>query len=437
MKASIIENSKGFKNIVGKLTNDSLRITTNSRNTDGFNCFLAMKGERVDSHKFIGDVLDAGITNVIVDHDYKYESLLESYPQLCLILVEDSILYLREIAKNWFSLWKSNGGISLALSGSNGKTTTKEMLRDIASGVLGSEFVASTQGNFNNEIGVPLTILQEVSERTKFDIIEMGISHPGDMEVLCEIARPDYGFINNIGTAHIEFLKNREGVFEEKLGIYRSVKKTGIKFYVNTDDDLLNTLSGKEKTTDIIKSEILNPNILETYNLENLQCAAFIIGDLFSREEEVLMLAKEFKMPNMNRSQWMKINETEIFLDAYNANPDSMLAAIDSFVKNKSSHDALFVLGDMNELGELTEAEHSRVAKKLNELNISDAVFIGRYAKYYDSIFSGNSKCYESTDQYKNEFKKVLDSYKFIFLKASRSLQLESLIDITEDYTII
>ncbi len=432
MKSELIEKTTGFLQIKGKLDCEDLVITTDSRKLDGFNCFLAMRGDRVDSHRFVESVVDKGIKYFIVEKDaIDVDKLQATYQQICLIVVDNSVLYLQELAKNWISDWKNEGGIALGLTGSNGKTTTKEMIKSLAQGVLGKEYVSATKGNFNNQIGVPLTILQEIKKHTKFAIIEMGISHPGDMDLLCEIANPQWGYITNIGSAHIEFLGSKEGVFKEKAKLYETVKKSAGTFFVNTDDEYLNRLSGKDSTENIVRAKIQNQSIKEQYNLENLSAATYIVSSILGCEQKVQKAAEDYKTPEMNRSQWLEKGGANIFLDAYNANPDSMLASVNSFTKERELNECFFVLGDMNELGKSADAEHEKIGAHLRVLGVKNVAFIGRYVMSYKKGYGENSLCYKDVDDFRDEFQKVLISYKFIFLKASRSLQLESLLDIT------
>ena len=432
MKVNELQNVDGFIKSNLELSPEVyLRLTIDSRKIDGFSAFLALKGDRFDGHDFISKAIELGVTNVILDRADVYEEVINTYPQVAFILVEDSLKYLQESSKYKIEKFKSRCGKVFALTGSNGKTTNKEMMSFIATRLLDGG-VASTRGNFNNHIGVPLTIHQEINNETKFAIIEMGTSFPGEIEFLAELVNPHFGYITNIGLAHIEFLKSQEGIFEEKTALYRNIKKNKGTFFVNTSDEFLKRLSNEQYCINCKNMNVEHQTILESYNLENLNMMAFIACEIFGQSEKVLKIASEFQMPKMNRSEWIKVGSKELFLDAYNANPSSMEKAVVEFSKQKPLNDSIYILGDMNELGEFAKSEHNRIAKLLNSLGVKDAIFIGRYAELYDEAFVGTSRKYDSMEEFNQHAPEVLNSFRYIFLKASRSLQFEKILDIKD-----
>jgi UDP-N-acetylmuramoyl-tripeptide--D-alanyl-D-alanine ligase len=308
----------------------------------------------------------------------------------------------------------------------------------------------------NNHIGVPLTIFR-LGKKHKVAIIEMGMNHSGEIKVLCDIAKPQHGMITNIGAAHIEFLKTMENIFKEKGTLYDSVVKNskgnGI-FVVNGDDQYLRKLKKTpglttygEKNGDIKiainegeivfnmnKTSVLinNKNIFEHHNLKNLAGTAIFAMKLFPKKIKLIeAAASKYQQPSMNRSQW----ENNIFLDAYNANPSSMRVSLDSFVtimKNKdvSLDDCYFILGDMNELGEHAAPMHKEIAAHVKELGIKNVTFLGRYREFYKEGYPNPTSNYLTKEEFRDEWIKIRKSYKFIFIKASRSLQLESLMKV-------
>ncbi len=430
MKISDYKEIQGFVKSSAQLEDQWSRVSIDSRNLDGFNVFLALKGEKFDGHGFIENVLNSKIKNIILHDQALYEKYSSLHPDVNIILVENTLSFLQDSARFRMSEFKKSGHQTLAITGSNGKTTTKEMLFHVAKSFC--ENVVCTQGNFNNLIGVPLTIHQEVLESTEFTIIEMGTGKPGDIKVLSEIVCPTYGYITSVGLAHIEFLKDIEGVYKEKTALYENIKSNGETFYVNKYDERLKGLSGMKATIDCEDIAIENSSIEQSYNSENLNNAAFIIGHIYNDFEKAKLEASKFFMPKMNRSQKITLKDKELFLDAYNANPSSMSKAIVSFCERYPLDDSIYVLGDMNELGTSSEEEHNNIALLMNSLGIKNAIFIGNYRVYYSDVFSEDAKCYENVDDFLAEAKNVLNSYKYVFLKASRSLQLEKILDIKD-----
>ncbi|WP_419168942.1 UDP-N-acetylmuramoyl-tripeptide--D-alanyl-D-alanine ligase [Halobacteriovorax sp.] len=435
MKITDLKNINGLIKIIGTLSEDEISLSTNSKMPNGENLFVALKGDRFDAYNFIEDAISNKAKAFVVTNEEgreeKLKSLYERDNEHIFFLVNDSLKFLQEAAKFRIQEWKNKDGIVFGLTGSNGKTTTKEILFSLAKSFL-NDAVVCTQGNLNNHIGVPLTIFS-LKDEHKFAIIEMGTNHFGEIETLCEIAQPDFGYITNIGHAHTEFLENLDGVLKEKSALYRWVLKNGVKFYLNCEDAKLATLAQDDKVV-LVNKEVVHPFesdiIKESYNQWNIQASAFILENIFS-----VSLAHELKsvrLPKNKRAQWIDVDKTKIYLDAYNANPTSMNLAIREFAKNiPSDKKVLFVLGDMNELGSETQKHHEDISNVLNSVNAKHAFFIGQYSQYYKNTFKGEAEIYKNLDDLCTKWLSVLNSYDYIFLKASRSLQLERLIDIT------
>ncbi|MFG1525477.1 UDP-N-acetylmuramoyl-tripeptide--D-alanyl-D-alanine ligase [Halobacteriovorax sp. RZ-3] len=435
MLISDLNKVSGLVKKVGKNLDVDILLSTDSRMPEDKNTFVALKGERFDAYSFIEDAIKNGAKAIVLTHTKEREeeirTLAEKNAELCFFLVEDSLTFLQEAAKFRIVEWKNRGGFVFGLTGSNGKTTTKELLYSLAKSFL-HDAVICTHGNLNNHIGVPLTIFS-IKDEHKFAIIEMGTNHFGEIEVLCEIAQPDYGYITNIGHAHTEFLIDLNGVLKEKSALYRWIKDHGKKFFLNMEDEKLATLEVTEKIVPVSKNNVYefeSDFIKESYNRWNVQASCFVLENIFSLS--LFHELKKLRLPENKRAQWISVNESKIYLDAYNANPTSMRLAIREFAKQvPDTKKVIFIIGDMNELGDKTQEHHEGVAELLNELGIKNSIFIGRFANFYQNKFSGASETYVNLDDFISKWPTVLNSYDYIFLKASRSLQLERLIDIT------
>jgi UDP-N-acetylmuramoyl-tripeptide--D-alanyl-D-alanine ligase len=283
------------------------------------------------------------------------------------------------------------------------------------------------------------------------------MNHPGEIEELTNIAYPEHGIITNIGPAHIEFMKSLENIFLEKSTLYKAVIKNSNgegMFVVNADDACLVRLEPSNGLTTFgelqgevrikisspnieftFKSEkmwITNKNIFEHHNLKNLFATLLLSLKLYpDRKVDLLAVAANYEQPKMNRSQWLE----NIFLDAYNANPSSMRVSLNSFIdflkqKEVSIKDCYFVIGDMNELGEFASELHQEIAEYLKSLGVCNLTFIGRYRNFYLKGFNNPTSQFLTKEEFHEEWKTIRNKYKYIFIKASRSLQLETLISI-------
>lgn len=438
-----------------------LKVNTDSRSFKNGETFVALVGENFDAFNYIEGVLNSDAKVVVITHTDERAALCESlsvlYPKTVFITVTDTLLFIQELATLHMEAWKKGGKdrIVIGVTGSNGKTTHKEMIYFLLNELHPGKVLA-TKGNLNNHIGVPLTIFR-LSKKHKVAIIEMGMNHSGEIQVLCDIAKPQHGMITNVGAAHIEFLKSMENIFKEKGTLYDSVVKNSKgrgMFVVNGDDAYLSklkktpglttygekngdvkiTINNGEIVFNMGKTPVLinNKNIFEHHNLKNLTGTAIFAMKLFPKKiKQVMDAASKYQQPSMNRSQW----EDNIFLDAYNANPSSMRVSLDSFVtimknKNISLDDCYFVLGDMNELGDHAAPMHKEIAIHVRELGIKNVTFLGRYREYYKEGYPEPTSNYLTKDEFRDEWIKIKKTYKYIFIKASRSLQLETLMKV-------
>lgn len=438
-----------------------LKINTDSRSFQAGETFVALVGENFDAFNYLEGVLNLDAKVVVFNSTKEREELAPMlaafYPKTLFITVTDTLLFIQELARLHIEGWRKadKDRKIIGVTGSNGKTTHKEMIYFLLNSILPGKVLA-TKGNLNNHIGVPLTVFR-LNKKHKVAIIEMGMNHAGEIKVLCDIAKPEHGMITNIGAAHIEFLKTMEAIFKEKGTLYDSVVKNAKgkgSFVVNADDPYLAKLKkskglvtygekngdvkikidGDEISFNIDKKNVWinNKNIFEHHNLKNLAGTTIFAMSLFPKKiKELTEAASNYEQPNMNRSQWVD----NIFLDAYNANPSSMRVSLDSFVtvmKNKgvSLDDCYFVLGDMNELGDHAPQMHKEIAEHVKSLGIKNVTFIGRYREFYLNGYPNPVSHYHTKEEFFSEWKGVRKKYKFVFVKASRSLQLETLMGI-------
>ncbi|CAD0002828.1 UDP-N-acetylmuramoyl-tripeptide--D-alanyl-D-alanine ligase [Flavobacterium chungangense] len=412
----------------------SLSIDTRKIEKDSM--FFAIKGENFDANTFAKEALEREALFVIIDNpSYVIDERT--------ILVENSLETLQELAKFHRQYLKIP---IVALTGSNGKTTTKELINV----VLAQKYrTKATVGNLNNHIGVPLTLLSFTSE-TEIGIVEMGANHKKEIEFLCSIARPDYGYITNFGKAHLEGFGGVEGVIEGKSEMYKYLFENDKLAFVNLDDPIqvekskkikLFTFGQQNNLADINVQEIqANPfveinyedffvksNLIGLYNANNIN-AAVAIGNYFKVEDRDIKIAIENYTPTNNRSQLLKKESFEIILDAYNANPSSMAVAITNFLQ-LDNQNKVMILGDMFELGNESQQEHKVIVDSLKDQDKSVCYLIGK-SFYENRISKENIHFFETFE----DFSEYLRDNKFkvkstLLIKGSRGMALERTLD--------
>jgi UDP-N-acetylmuramoyl-tripeptide--D-alanyl-D-alanine ligase len=443
-----------------------LTFCTDTRKYHHPNAFVAIPGAKVNPLDVISDLLGQGCPVVFYQqdsiNDEKVKALGSKYPQTEFVPVSDSVTFLQEISHYHIKEWKTKNprNTVFAISGSNGKTTHKEMLSFILKEILPGKVVA-TEKNNNNHLGVPLTLLA-VTDKTEIVVLELGSNHPGEIKVLCDIAEPSAGLTTNIGATHLEFFGDEEKVYEEEAYLYHAVKAAthGKGFFlINTDDKFLKHLPpfagaityGEASTNQAKISYIeggaemhcgsqtliaLNSHITGKHNKLNLITSLFIANHFYPEHRVALSEACKNFRPTKNRSEWIEFEGRPVYLDAYNANPSSMKAALEGFKESVLEQgfkltDSCVVLGDMYELGDSTPQYHKEVGDYVKGLGFPNVYFIGRYSDHYlTGNPSGHPK--KSIADFKSEYRnECLKKYSIHFIKGSRSLQLESLFDIT------
>ncbi len=415
-------------------------VCTDTRNLIKNSLFFALKGEKFNANEFAEKAIAQGCGFAVVD-DEKHAT----HPNA--ILVEDSLIALQQLANHHRKQFNIP---FLAITGSNGKTTNKELINVVLSKKMN---VLATKGNLNNHIGVPLTLL-ELRKEHEFAIIEMGANHQGEIGALCKIAEPDYGLITNIGKAHLEGFGGIEGVKRGKSELYRYLKTKSAKSFINGDDDVLHDLAfendkityGCKKLYDVIGKEIssaetvsfkyttryrdkdwsklkpVNTKIIGSYNFINC-LAAVCVGNYFKVEPDLIQEALENYLPNMNRSQLVKTERNTLILDAYNANPNSMKAAIENFAKYKSEN-KLVLLGDMFELGGYSAEEHQKLVDLLKANKLENVVLVGNE---FCKLESTDYLKFKTTQECKDYLQKKAVSGNTVLIKGSRGMKMEIL----------
>jgi UDP-N-acetylmuramoyl-tripeptide--D-alanyl-D-alanine ligase len=410
-------------------------VSTDTRKIDKNSLFVALKGENFDANTFTKEALSKGAKYVIIDNK-------DFYIDERTILVNDSLKTLQELAN--FHRKKLRLPI-IGLTGSNGKTTTKELINV----VLSKKYkTIATIGNLNNHIGVPLTLLRLTSE-TEIGIIEMGANHQKEIEFLCAIAEPDFGYITNFGKAHLEGFGGVEGVIKGKSEMYSYLNKNKKTVFVNLDDTIQ-----KEKTTHLtrftfsqvnLKADVFissvnaNPmvnigynevfiqsHLIGIYNANNIN-AAIAIGKYFKIDDIAIKEAINNYIPENNRSQMIQKNGNEIILDAYNANPSSMNAALLNFFQLERNP-KIAILGDMFELGDESFEEHQKIVElALNHTEV-EVYLIGKHF-YRTKKGINNIYFFEDFESFISSLKEKSFTNSLLLIKGSRGMALERTLD--------
>lgn len=395
------------------------------------NClFFCLKGDNFDGNKFALKALDMGAAYVVTE-----DSALSANPRC--IVVEDTLQALQQLAV----MHRKHLNIPiLGITGTNGKTTTKELV----AAVLSQKYkVAFTQGNLNNHIGVPLTLLS-IRKEDEIAVVEMGANHVGEIAALCEISQPDLGIITNIGTAHMEGFLSFENIVKTKKALYQYVMKNNGTLFVNLDDAVLTEKLNYDKIVgygkadnNLVRSRIVemnpflsiemfgnqvNTQLTGVYNFNNILCAA-TVGQFFAVDSSAICRALADYSPNNHRSQIIKTDKNEIIADYYNANPSSMKLALENLVAIQNPH-KVAILGDMRELGTVSEEEHKKMISFCENAAI-EAFFVG--PEFYK--LRGNSHYFFENTTALNQY---LETHPIenclLLMKGSRGIHLENVV---------
>lgn len=407
---------------------ESNSVSTDTRNIKEGDIFFALKGENFDANAYVDEAIEKGAKFVVLDN-IEYSKDDKQY-----ILVDDVLENLQKLAnyhRNFLQV------PILALTGSNGKTTTKELIYAVLSQKY---YLKATKGNLNNHIGVPLTILS-MNRNTEIGVVEMGTNHFGEIKKLCEIAEPDFGYITNFGKAHLESFKNIEGVIKAKSELYNYLIENEKKAFVNLWDERqleftknlvtiavnpLEIYKTKEPQLSFIyNNDIVHTQLVGDYNINNI-AAAVAIGQFFDVSNELIKEAIESYKPENKRSQFIVKNQVKIVLDAYNANPTSMHAALRTFAEEGVAY-KIPVLGDMFELGETALEEHQNIVDEVRKLGFETAIFIGQH---FSETKPNSYKTYQNFEAFKNQFDSDDFKDKTLLIKASRGMALERVVDL-------
>ncbi len=412
---------------------DSNKVCTDSRKIKDNDLFFSLKGPNFNGNKFAKTALGNGANYAIVDQ--KEYAIDDNY-----ILVNDCLDTLQKLAN--YHRKKSKAKI-IGLTGSNGKTTSKELIFS----VLKLEFkTIATIGNLNNHIGVPLTLLS-IKPETEIALIEMGANHLKEIELLCNIADPDYGYITNFGKAHLEGFINLEGVIKGKSELYTYLMKKSRLIFINSRDNKQleitkeytekftfgNVNSNVNYSVNAINPQItisvedvtIKSNLFGKYNVENL-AAAICVGKYFNMSNTLIKEGIEGYTPENNRSQIIEKGSNKIFLDAYNANPTSMQLALANFNEMDEKNKILFI-GDMYELGENSHQMHQDIVSAIEKMNFNQTFLLGDL--FNKTKFSSKIKAFATLENLYNNvnFKEISNSR--ILIKGSRGMQLEKILD--------
>ena len=378
-------------------------VTTDSRTLRGGEMFFALKGENFDGNEYALKALEAGAAFAVVNKDSSAGAIDD--PRL--IKVEDTLKTLQELARWHRSMTIVDGKplTVIALTGTNGKTTTKELIRE----VLSVKYrVTATEGNLNNSIGVPLTLLK-INSETQLAVVEMGASHPGDIKELVDIALPNYGLITNVGKAHLLGFGSFDGVKATKGELYDYLRRTADRAFINVDNPHLCQMASERNMqhdtersyslllpygldyqgAEVLASDAEHPflrirldgtvietNLVGSYNADNVM-AAIAVGKQFGGSFEEAVAAISAYVPANKRSQMTKTERNTLIVDAYNANPTSMAAALDNF-SNVSAEQKVALLGDMLELGSESLSEHVTAIRSACSRGLSMICFVGK-----------------------------------------------------------
>ena len=431
-------------------------VTTDTRTLKGGELFFALKGENFDGNDYAFKALESGASYAVVNKSSKVSE--SDDPRL--IKVDDTLKTLQELAR-WHRSMSIVDGKPLtviALTGTNGKTTTKELIREVLSVKYD---VTATEGNLNNSIGVPLTLLK-ITSQTQIAVVEMGASHPGDIKELVDIALPNYGLVTNVGKAHLLGFGSFEGVKKTKGELYDYLRRTSDKVFLNVDNQHLcqmaserNLQSDPERPYSLVipygleyegahilpsspshpflRIEIpgmespLETSLVGSYNADNVM-AALAVGRYFGVSQVDAVRAVEAYVPSNNRSQMVRTGRNTLIVDAYNANPTSMEAALNNFASVEAGY-KIAMLGDMLELGEDSVSEHKRIADQALAAGFSKVFFVGSEFMKVVNELSDTVRVFNDSSCLSEWIAENEISDAVILVKGSRGIRMERVLD--------
>ena len=432
------------------------RVTTDTRTLSAGDMFFALKGENFDGNEYALKSLEAGASYAVVAED----SAAASSGDPRIIPVDDTLKTLQELAR-WHRSMTFVGGKPLpvvALTGTNGKTTTKELIREVLSVRYN---VTATKGNLNNNIGVPLTLLS-IGSDTEIAVVEMGASHPGDIKELVDIALPNYGIVTNVGKAHLLGFGSFEGVMKTKGELYDYLRRTSDKVFLNVDNPYLcrmaaerNLQSDPERPYSLVlpygldysgaevlpsspespflrirmNGVVINTNLVGSYNADNVM-AAIAVGAYFGVSFEDAVKAIEAYVPSNNRSQMVKTRSNTLIVDAYNANPTSMEAALSNFA-GVQAEKKIVLLGDMLELGDDSVEEHLKVIRRLSSSSYFLVCLVGKeFGSALEKVDEAGVKWFATSSELAEWFKDNPVDEAVILIKGSRGTRMEKVLEV-------
>lgn len=418
-----------------KIFLESTGVCTDTRSIKKGNLFIALKGPNFNANKFASMALENGaIAAVIDDEDFEISGKT--------ILVEDVLSTLQDLARHH----RNQLTIPIiGITGSNGKTTTKELMHVILNAAFNT---FATKGNLNNHIGVPLSILS-IDKNHEMAVIEMGANHVGEIAELCTISMPTHGLITNIGKAHIGLFGGIEGIIRGKSELYDYLIKNEGTIFVNQNQEILMNMSKRMKNPVFYpnadsfcpvqlmdadphvkvswdKGQLLTSQLVGTYNFDNI-ATALCVGKYFNVPAKKAKLSIENYSPTNNRSQVINRGSNTIILDAYNANPSSMEKAIENLAQSKAKN-KIAIVGDMLELGDDTKNEHEAIGMLLNEYGIDSVYFCGEFMKH-GHLTMGKGFYAKNKEELISILKTEDISESTILIKASRGMALEDLVE--------
>ncbi len=416
-----------------KLYQQTYKVATDTRKDLNGAIFFALKGDNFNGNRYAEKALTLGANYAIVDEEeYQTDDRM--------ILVENVLICLQDLAR--FHRFQLGTNI-IALTGSNGKTTTKELI----SAVLSQKFkTKATLGNLNNHIGVPLTLLS-ITPEVEMAVVEMGANHPLEIETLCNIAYPDVGYITNFGKVHLEGFGSLDGVIESKTEMYRHLQKHEKMVFVNADDPVQmkrsNTIKrivfGSSNSDFNIEFLGVNPfvkvscqdiqiqsQLIGQYNFTNI-AVAIAFGLFFKIDISDIKKGIETYVPTNNRSQIIEKGNIKIILDAYNANPNSMEAALENLAQ-LSGEKKIAILGDMFEIGDTAIDEHNKIVQLVEKLDIDMAILIGQLFES-TKVTSPKIKKFKDLKEFELNYNLEHLKHSTLLIKASRGMALERIVE--------